>query len=322
MTDELILLDESATTAMKRAGKRWLVTLATPGVGSKGTYSEDMLKTTGPVAVPAGTKSFFKHAKSEDRDPRDQVGVFEEGAFWNDDEGKLQAYLTPFPRYESVLEEAGKSIEASLHVQARKDIKGNITALTFRRDNTVDLVAFGGLEGSGLEYQVVESLFAAAAADGEDGKEKNDMTFEITKEVWESLTSRLTALDAKFDTFVAESMNEKQGKADEAKVAELVETRVEEALASMVETVKSIDDAELPVEVKESLKTLAHTGEDISESLAAAVSIVAATKKELAPAPKGAKSEKRATLVVAAESLSSEDAPKNFKVGRWTGATK
>ena len=309
-----LLVQESSSTPLERKGKRWLVTLAVPGQGSKGFYSEEMLRSTGPIALPAGTKSYFKHAKSEDRDPRDQVGVFKDGAFWNEEEGKLQALLTPFPRYETVLEEAGSSIEASLHATAMADRRGNITALTFRRDNTVDLVAFGGLEGSRLEYQVVESLFAAASADSEEGKEEN-MAFEITQDAWESLNSRLEAGFAKFDTFVAESMNEKQGVADKAAVDAAVVTRVEEALTALADKEKSINDSDLPVKVKETLIGLAREGKDVEEALADAVLIVAETKKEFVPDPK---TDKRAKVVVVAESLAG-DAPVNFKVGRWTG---
>lgn len=315
MNDLITLEETTAETPLVKKGKRWLVTVAVPGQGVNGFYPEDVLRETGPKAIPAGTKSYFKHAKPEDRDPRDQVGVFEEGAFWNEDEGKLQAYLTPFPRYAQVLEEAGKNIEASIRVAAR-NVKGVVKELVFRRENTVDLVAFGGLEGSGLVYQV-ESLFAAAAADGEDGKEKDEMTFEITKEVWESMTSRLATLDAKIDAFVAESATEKQGKADEAALEAAVVTRVEEALTAFAETDKAIEDADIPKVVKESLKDAARKGEDVSEDLAKAVSVVAETKKELAPVAKG---QKRANLVVVDESLSGEETPKNFKVARWTGA--
>ena len=317
MTDELVTLEETSSFPIK-AGKRWLVTIAVPGQGASGFYPEDVLRETGPIAIPAGTKSYFKHAKPEDRDPRDQVGVFEEGAFWNEQEGKLQGYLTPFPSHARALEEAGKNIEASIRVAARS-VKCVVKELVFRRENTVDLVAFGGLEGSGLVYQV-ESLFAAAAADGENGKEENDMTFEITESMWDKFTSTVASLDAKFDTFVAESATEKQGKADEAAVEALVVTRVEEALAAFADVEKSIDDSDIPATVKESLKTNARKGIDISDDLAAAVSIVAETKKELAPTNKNAKDTKRATIVVAAESLSGDEAPRSFTVGRWAGA--
>lgn len=316
--DDIIYLNESAGSPVKK-GNRWLVTVARPGQGSSGFYPENVLKESGPAAFPPGTKSFFNHDAK--RDVRDMVGTFAEGAFWNDEEGELQAYLTPFKRYAQVLNDAkdddtGQSyIEASIHGKARKDNRGYVKELVYDRSNTVDLVAFAGLEGSGLKQQV-ESLFAAATADGEQvNEEENTMTFEITQDAWESLTNRLAAFDAKFDTFVAESKLEVKGAADADAVAEAAKALVEEALTSYADTLAAIDAADIPVKVKESLKTAAGKGEDITENLAGAVEIVAESKKEIAEAanPKG---RNRGTVVVVEESK--DDTPRNFRVGRWS----
>ena len=300
--NDIITLIESAGAPVK-AGSRWLVTIARPGKGSTGTYSEEVLKKTGPVAFPAGTKSFFTHDGK--RDPRDMVGTFKEAAFWNDEAGELQSYLTPFPRYAQVLDEAGSAIEASIHSAARKDARtGNVKELVFDRSNTVDLVAFAGLDGSGLKHQV-ESLFAAAAAE----EEKKENNVELEKLI-EALTSKLETLSAKFDTFVAESKTAAQGVADEAAVEAAVGTRVEEALDALAEKETVIAAADIPVKVKESLVARARKGEDVTEALAGAVEIVAEAKKEFTPDPKA---RKRATVVVAEESADSE--PKTFKTG-------
>ena len=307
--NDIITLVESAGQPRK-VGTRWLVTVARPGKGATGTYTEEALKASGPIAFPPGTKAFFNHDPK--RDVRDMVGTYDEGAFWNDEEGELQALLTPFDRYRQVLDEAGKNAEASIHAQARKDHKtGYIKELLYDRGNTVDLVSFAGLEGSGLKYQV-ESLFAAASAEGEQEKNKENKVDEEVVRAVEALTSKLETLSAKFDTFVAESKLEVKGVADEAAVEAAVETRVEEALAGYAEVEKSINDAYIPVTVKESLKALARKGEDITEKLESAVSIVAEAKKEFVPT----KGTKRDTVVVVDESTDSK--PKNFKVGRWS----
>jgi hypothetical protein len=320
--NDLITLDEASTAPVKK-GKRWYVTIARPGKGTSGEYPEHVLKESGPKAFPSGTKVFFKHNKTEDRDPRDQVGYIKEGAFWNEEEGELGAYLTPFARYAPVLEEAyddetGQSyIEASIHAAARKDAKGTVRELVFRRDNTVDLVAFAGLEGSGLKYQV-ESLFAAAAADGENGKEEeNNVEIEkVIESLRNELNSKLDAFAAKFDTFVAESKQELQGAVDAEALEAAVEARVEEALSTLAEVEKSIDDADIPTAVKESLKAAARKGEDITDNLAGAVSIVAEAKKEFDATNSNPKGARRGTVVVVEESADSK--PKNFKVGRWS----
>lgn len=307
--NDIITLVEAAGQPTK-VGTRWLVTIAKPGKGTTGTYTEDVLKETGPIAFPPGTKAFFNHDAK--RDVRDMVGTYNDGAFWNDEEGELQAYLTPFDRYRTVLDEAGKNVEASIHAQARKDHKtGYVKELLYNRGNTVDLVSFAGLEGSGLKYQV-ESLFAAASAEGEQEKNKENEVDEKLILALEALNSNVKELSAKFDTFVSESKAEVKGVADEAAVEAAVEARVEEALAGYAEVEKSINDADIPVTVKESLKALARKGEDITETLEGAVSIVAEAKKEFEPA----KGTKRGTVVVVDESTGSQ--PKNFRVGRWS----
>lgn len=305
--DDIITVTESAGAPVKK-GSRWLITVARPGQGSSGYYSEAVLRETGPSAFPPGTKSFFNHDSK--RDVRDMVGTLTEGAFWNDEAGELQAYLTPFPRYADVLEQAGANVEASIHAASRKDSKGNLKELVPHRANTVDLVSFAGLDGSGLKMQV-ESLFAAAAAEDEINKKENNV--EITKEMWDALVADNKTISAKFDTFVAEHKQEIQGVADEAAVEAAVEARVEEALASYAETVAAIDAADILTVQKESLKADAAKGKDITSDLASAVSFVAEAKKELTPDPKNTRHGK---VVVVDESLDS--APKSFSVGRWS----
>lgn len=304
--DEITYVNESAGSPIKK-GSRWLITVARPGQGSSGFYSEEVLRETGPSAFPPGTKSFFNHDAK--RDVRDMVGTLEQGAFWNDEAGELQAYLTPFPRYAEVLEQAGKNVEASIHAASRKDARGNLKELVPHRANTVDLVSFAGLDGSGLKMQV-ESLFAAAAAEDEINKKENNV--EITKEMWDALVADNKTLSAKFDTFVAESKAQIQGVADEAALEAAVEARVEEALAAYKEVAKSIDEADILTVQKEALKADAAKGKDVTSALAEAVSFVAEAKKELTPDPKNVRHGK---VVVVDESLDS--APKSFSVGRW-----
>lgn len=310
--NDLITISESGNAPTK-VGKRWLVTIARPGKGATGTYSEEVLRETGPAAFPPGTKAFFNHDPK--RDVRDMVGTYKEGAFWNEEEGELQALLTPFERYAAVLDDAKEAIEASIHSKARKDNKGYVKELVYDRSNTVDLVAFAGLEGSGLKQQV-ESLFAAAAAEDEMVNEEEN-NVEITKEMWDGLVAGQTALAAKFDTFVAESKLEVKGEADSAAVEAAVKTRVEEALAAYADVEKSIDDADIPATVKEALKESARKGEDITDALADAVSIVSEAKKEFtATQPDPTKRRKSGTVVVVEESK--DEAPKSYRVGRWS----
>jgi hypothetical protein len=275
--------------APSRVGKRWLVTLAVPGVGGKGNkYSEAALRESGPTAFPPGTKAFFKHSAPQDRDPRDMVGTYKDGAFWNDTEGKLQAYLTPFPRYASVLEEAGTAIEASIHAKALTDARGDVHQLLYDRANSVDLVAFGGLEGSGLQYQV-ESLFSAVAAEesisDEDHSQEQQkgMNVDITKEMWEALVADVASVGTKFDTFISESRTELQGVADDAAVEAAVSARLVDAHEAYLAQESAINAADILEPQAVELKGRALKGEDISESLTDAVALAVAAKAQYAP---------------------------------------
>lgn len=309
MTDIEVTLDETIGGPLKKSGKRWYVTIATPGIGSKGTYPEETLKAFGAVAFPPGTKSYFNHSAT--RDARDYVGSFKEGAFWNEEAGELGGYLTPVKRYATVLEEAQEvsenAVEASMHVLSRKNPEGVVTELMPHRGNTVDLVGFGGLEGSGLKFQV-ESLFATASAVGED--ERKDENMEITQEKWDALVAQVSGVTTKLDTFVSESLQEKQGVADEAAVNAAVEVRVDEALTAYAEKEKAINAATIPTVQKEALKLKARKGEDTSTDLASAVSFAAETLKEFG----GAKTDKDGKVVVVSESLNDDFDP---SVGGW-----
>ena len=308
---EQTFLDEASGAAPVKKGKRWLVTVAVPGTGSRGIYSEQVLKETGPSAFPPGTKAFWGH---ESRDARDMVGTYDEGAFWNDEEGKLQAFLTPFPRYAAVLDEAGSNIEASIHAHSNKDERTQVVlSLNPNRGNTVDLVAFGGLEGSRLEYQV-ESLFAAAAAEAEPQEEQENYVFEITKEMWDESRAAVGAITAKFDTLVAESRAEVQGVADEAAVEAKLGELLEEALGAYEEVSVAIETADILPSQKESLKAKARKGEDITDELASAVSFVAEAKTEFAPASTAPVGYRKSVIVT--ESMENEK-PTSFSVGQW-----
>lgn len=309
-----IQLNESMGAPIK-VGKRWRVTIARPGQGASGYYPESVLKETGPAAFPPGTKSFFNHDPK--RDVRDMVGTFPDGAFWNDEEGELQADLEPFPRFRDVLNEAGAAVEVSIHAQGAKDEAGVVRELMFNRANTVDLVGFGGLEGSGLKFQL-ESMFAAAAAatesdaDASAQKEKEGTIME--KEQFEALQKQLTETRALLDAFIAESRTEAQGKADEQAVAAAVSAKVSEALAAYREKETAIDAAGLLPKQAEALKERALNGEEIEEALTEAKALVEEFKTTFEVTP-----DVRGNVVIVNESHKPATSdPSNLIIGRWS----
>src|SRR5690606_29321266 len=81
------LITEQNARLREQSGSRWLATLITPGRGSSGLYTEEILARDAATAFPKGTKMWFGHPKdyegAGDRDPRDQWGYLAEDAFWD-----------------------------------------------------------------------------------------------------------------------------------------------------------------------------------------------------------------------------------------------
>lgn len=277
-----ILAESTATAPVKKSG-RWLVNIAVPGQGTTGKYSAAMLAEYGPKAFPPGTKSYFKHNKPEDRDPRDQIGVLKEGAFWNPDEQKLQGYLDPFARWNPLLEEMGEQAELSMYVMDwEKDSEGNITRLGPHRANSIDAVAFGGLAGSGLKEQLFESLVETAIAgfDATPGvtsaqENKDKMT---TEEKLDTIISKLALVES----FIAESKATATDKVQAKVDAEAIATAVSESVESYDAKVALIESAtDLLPSQRADLRAAAKKGEEIAPLLESAKKTVEEFKAAL-----------------------------------------
>jgi hypothetical protein len=279
-------LTEAVAAPPVRKGNRWLVTLARPGKGSTGTYTPDVLREFGPQAYPAKTKSYFKHGKPEERDPRDQLGSFPEGTFWNEADQKLQGYLVPQKRWVPVLEEAeeaGDAIEMSMYcLNWEKDASGNIVKMGPHRGNTVDAVAFGGLEGSRVEGRVAfESLIESAraafdtkpAASG--GQEKED-NMEIKEQV-DANTAAITKLTTLVESFIsaqnASKETEAQAKVDADTIA-AAESAAVEAFAGRVALVEAARKELLPSQF-DALMESAKAGTDVAPLIESAKKVYA-----------------------------------------------
>src|SRR5690625_7822676 len=114
--DKTIVLTEAVKAPVKKKGNRWLVTVATPGQGSSGFYSEELLREQGPRALHAGAQSFVTHDPS--RNPKDMIGVFPEGGFWNEEKGGLQAEVEVHPQWVDCVGGGGP------HWGMRRDMSG------------------------------------------------------------------------------------------------------------------------------------------------------------------------------------------------------
>lgn len=254
---------------VKKGNGRWLVAIATPGQGSSGHYSEDMLKEYGPVAFPAGAKSFINHDST--RNPKDMIGTYPDGAFWDDDRKQLMGELEVFTHWDSFVSEVGPHCGISIYMAGESDEDGNVTKLIEDRQNGADLVSYPGLVGSGL-VEMLESARAGSetppansAEDTNDGKDATRMTDEQFTELKSMFADAIA-------TKTAEAQVTAQVEADEAAVAEAVEAF--EAASELIDT------ADLTSAQKKALRAEAKKGSDVAPLIEAAVALKAEILQE------------------------------------------
>lgn|SRR5690625_714844 len=262
-----ITLTESVKSPTRSKSGRWLVTCAVPGQGSSGFYSESLLREQGPAALPPGSQSFIDHGPG--RNPKDLIGVFEEGGFWCEETNTLKAELKVFSHWEAFVSEVAPHVGMSLYMAGEVDDEGNVIALNPSPHNGVDLVSRPGLAGSGLDEQVVESLLSEALANAK--AEENTVTVE----------EKVDALASKLDQFIA-SQQEKVKEEDEVTPEQLVA----EALNAYQEAIAEIDKAELLPSQVEDLRERAKKGEEVTPLIESAKKINAELKAQFEEAAK------------------------------------
>lgn len=251
-------LRESVKEAPKKRGNRWRVIVARPGQGSSGFYSEEMLKRDAEKIIAPGGQMFINHGS--DRNPKDMVGIYPEGSFWDEDEVAVVSEVDVFSHWKEFVEEVGPHCGASLYALGESDEDGNVTAILEDRLNGADLVARPGLVGSGL----AEKLYESAVSHSENRPGTRQAEHKENKLDKETLEAALSAankplLDA-LTTLVAEKKAaeaaDAQVKADEAAVTSAVE--------AYDAKVQAIADAKLPEVQAESLRKKAMAGEDVA----------------------------------------------------------
>lgn len=275
---ETITLRESVTEAPIKVGKRWKVVAARPGQGSSGYYSAEVLKEYGPAALHPGAQAFINHDDS--RNPKDMIGTYPDGGYWDEDEQALLAELEVFSHYEKFVEEVGPHCGVSIYMGGKKDRDGNVLSITPKRSNGVDLVSQPGLLGSGLAEKLYESAQAQSSqepgADSvqDDNRKVQDMDIE----------ARLDKLTASVDALVADRASAKAAEAQAAEATvnqEAIETAVQEALAVYAERLDAIEDADLTQFQRDSLREEAQKGVDVLPLIESATKTTAAIKDAL-----------------------------------------
>jgi hypothetical protein len=254
-----IEIREASGTAIAKTGKRWLVVAATPGQGSSGYYSADVLREYGPKVFGPGTRAWLDHDPS--RKLTDLVGTYDEGAYWNEESQRLEAVLTPATEaWSKFLDELGDKARASIFASGEKDDQDNVIALHPTRNASIDLVGYEGLVGSGVMHELYENARGSVLLEEKPGgtspqeKERNEMEIEKLAERIDALTASLV------------SVQERAAEQNQATVdAEALEAAKISAIESFDSARKLIDAAEglLPVQ-REALFESAKRGEDVA----------------------------------------------------------
>lgn len=161
-----IELRESSATLTNVGARRWKAVLITPGQGSSGLYSEEMLKQYGPAAFPKGSHSYVDHpGEGEQRSPKNLFGVLAETAHYEENVG-LVAELDIMPHWadfaEAVAPYVGLSIFAAGTASKAEDGTVVIESLEHNITNSIDLVSYAGRGGS-LAERLYESAIHSNA---------------------------------------------------------------------------------------------------------------------------------------------------------------
>jgi hypothetical protein len=310
------IVESSAKLA--KAGSRWKAVLITPGKGSSGIYSEEMLRSTGPSAFPAGTHSYIDH--SEERSARDLFGVLAEDAEYEEGIG-LVGVLEVMPHYaefaNAVAPHTGLSISAA--AEKSKDANGEIIieSLIPNRMNSVDLVSYAGRGGAMAEKlleaarssfttssNVIEDSGTAPADDrNHNGKEK------ISKMEIEELATRVDTIAESLEklaavvTPLAESLAAEQEKA--AKEAEEAKKAPELDFAAIAEAAIAAD---LPAAARKVVyEQVRLGGSDVKTAIEEQKKLVEDIKKSV-----------EEHLNVRPVFVGTDDVNQDFTVSRWS----
>lgn len=250
-------LRESVAEAPVKTGNRWRVIIARPGQGSSGKYSAELFRRDAQKLIPPGAQSFLNH--DEARNPRDMIGTYPDGGYFDEAENAVVADLDVFSHFKDFVSEVGPHCGISLYAMGDKDEDDNITQFVEDAYNGADLVSRAGLMGSGLAEKLYEAAIAASEKPGtetsvQERKDKQDMDEKVLEAV-NALTTQVAAL-VSANTVKAEE--NAQVEADEKAVTEAVEV-----YAAKVEAVESARSSLLPSQVTH-LMAEAKAGNDVT----------------------------------------------------------
>lgn len=283
----LKLLHESSAVPLAPLAEGYKAVLITPGQGTSGKYSESMLREHAATAFPPGTHAYVDHPTEQNpgRSPEKLIGVYPEGATYEEGVGVVAKFV-PMPHWAAFVEAVAPYTGLSIYAMGESDASGNVTSLVADTQNSVDLVSYPGRSGSGLK--MYESAIAAGLAErtetpSDEGKKETKMTPEQE--------AKLDKLALAFESFVTESKEAADKRAQESVDAKAAKTAEDARVEATIVALEAVNKADLPDALRENLVSVVKAGNtDVDKMIENAVKLHESVKAEVEakqPAPTG-----------------------------------
>lgn len=279
MTSKTLTESSKALVASDGAYKAVLIT---PGKGSSGYYSEEMLREYGPSAFPKGTHGYLNHlGEGEYRSPDKLTHVLTEDAYYDEEMGGLVAKVKPMKHWAEFVQEVAPYVGLSISADGTgemQEMDGEqmfvVESLLPHVMNSVDLVSYAG-RGGKIAETLAEQAIKSAHSDSSagTGKEGNETmaTLEEAVETLANLAGKVDGIVSAQETAEAVAVSEAE---TEAKIAE--------AVKAAVAATRQVAEAGLSEKLAEKLYAQIETGDfAVEEKLAEYAEIVSEVKEHL-----------------------------------------
>ena len=265
------LLSESTSVPTQTDVKgRWSAVFITPGMGSSGGWTEEVLKRDGPHALQKGARCFVTHERyaSGEPDPFRLWGTLVDDAHYEEGVG-LVGEIDVLPSWRDRVEEVAPHTALSVYLWADTDeVTREVTRIYEDITNGADLVVFPGRENSGL----VEKLYESAKPSSEKppvssaSGNKEEGSAAVTKDITDAIAALGAELGAKFEAVLASNKQELQAEVDADAIAEAKK----EARATYDAQATALAEAKVLPAAESRLKAALIAGEDITDRIAEA----------------------------------------------------
>ena len=264
------LLSESTSVPVATGTEgRWRAVFITPGRGTSGEWTEEVLERDGAHALKKGARCFVTHNRLEggEPDPFAMWATLAEDAVYEEGVG-LVGEVQVLKSWREKVEEVAPHTALSVYLWTDVDEYGTVTRIYEDIENGVDLVVHPGREGSELVQKMYESAKRNSektpTADSATGTQEEKVGgATVTKEILEAIAAVESKLNAKIDTILATKTQEAQAEVDADAIAEAKKEAVEQFDAQA----DLIAKADLLPAQESALKSALKRGEDITDRL-------------------------------------------------------